>query len=96
MMWAWIRSTCATFHGDIWAQRVVDGMRKRDVEYLLAMGKEDADGLKDEAARLVGVHCGQGNQGAYIKTSSWVAALSLAIADHRRRRHPTPGTTITG
>lgn len=83
MMWMWIKSTCATFHGDIWPQRVFDGMRKQDIEYLASIGKEGIDDLVREASGMVGIHCGQLGQGAYVKTSSWVAALSMAIAGRR-------------
>lgn len=86
MMWMWVKSTRATFHGDIWAQRVFDGMRKQDLEYLASVGEDVAKDLMREAARMVGIHCGQLGQGAYVKTSSWVGALSMAIAARRSAR----------
>ena len=86
MLWMWIKSTRATFHGDIWSQRIFDGMRKQDLEYLASVGEDGVKGLMSEAAGMVGIHCGQLGQGAYVKTSSWVCALSMAIAGHRAIR----------
>lgn len=89
MMWAWIKATCSTLHGEMWARRTVDGMRKQDVKYLASMSIDEIECILRDAASRVGIHCGQGNQGAYIKTSSWVASMSLAIAEHRRKRVDT-------
>ena len=86
IIWMWMQSTCSVIHGDIWANRIIGGMRKQDVQYLAAMGNEGTAAMMGEAAKMVGLHCGQGNQGAYIKTSSWVAAMSISISDHRQRQ----------
>ena len=86
MMWMWVKSTRATFHCDIWARRIFDGMRKQDIEYLAQVGEDGVNDIMREAAGMVGIHCGQLGQGAYVKTSSWVAAMSMVIASRRSAR----------
>lgn len=90
MMWMWIKSTRATFHGDIWARRIFDGMRKQDVEYLAIVGNVTADAILREASELVGVHCGQTGQGAFIKTASWIGAVSMVIAKRTQANKGRP------